>query len=49
MRGVWNGQRESEGFFDSVMRVVCALTNLLLITHPIRCASLRSGSRTSVS
>ena len=49
VRGVWNGQRESADFFDSVMRVLCALTNLLLIAHPIRCASLRSGSRTSVS
>ena len=47
--GVWNGQRESAGFFDSVVRVVCALTNLLLIAHPIRSASLRSASRASVS
>ena len=33
---VWDGTREPELFFDSVMRVVCALTNVILRTHPLR-------------
>ena len=33
---VWDGLREPEVFFDSVMRVVCALVNFILRTHPLR-------------
>ncbi len=33
---VWTGIREPELFFDEVMRVVCALANVILRTHPLR-------------
>ena len=33
---VWDGIRQPDLFFDSVMRVVCALTNVILRTHPLR-------------
>ena len=33
---VWDGNREPAEFFDSIMRVVCALANVILRTHPLR-------------
>ena len=33
---VWDGIRQPDLFFDSVMRVVCAWTNVILRTHPLR-------------
>jgi hypothetical protein len=33
---VWDGLRQPEVFMDSIMRVVCVLTNVVLRTHPLR-------------
>ena len=33
---VWTGTRDPHPFFDQVMRVVCALVNVILRTHPLR-------------
>lgn len=33
---VWTGTRDPHLFLDQVMRVVCALTNVILRTHPLR-------------
>jgi len=33
---VWDGIRQPELFFDSVLHVVCALVNVILRTHPLR-------------
>lgn len=33
---VWDGTRDPAVFFDAVMRVVCALVNVILRTHPLR-------------
>ena len=35
-REVWTGTRDPHSFFDQVMRVVCALVNVILRTHPLR-------------
>jgi hypothetical protein len=48
-RTVWEGTREPEEFFDSVMRVVCALTNVILCTHPLWASDHRRADGRSVS
>ena len=37
IRGVWRGGYSRDGFVDKMVRVVCALTNLVFHEHPIRC------------
>jgi len=46
---VWEGTRQPELFVDSVMRVVCALTNVILCTHPLRAREHNSVDSGSVS
>ena len=46
---VWEGTRQPELFVDSVMRVVCALTNVILCTHPLRAREHNSVDGGSVS
>ena len=48
-RTVWEGTRDPEEFFDSVMRVVCALTNVILCTHPLWASDHRRAHGRSVS
>ena len=48
-REIWDDIRESELFFNSVMRVVCALVNVTLRTHPLRPREHPSADGTSVS
>ena len=35
VRTAWKGRRDPVEFFDSVLRVVCALTNVILCDHPL--------------
>ena len=46
---VWDGIREPEVFFDRVMRVVCALTNVILHTHPLKAREHHRVDEGSVS
>ncbi len=46
---VWDGIRQPDLFCDSVMRVVCALTNVILRTHPLRAREHHSVDGGSVS
>ena len=46
---VWDGVRRPELFFDQVMRVVCALVNIILATHPLRADEHASEDGRSVS
>ena len=39
----------SEGFFDSVMRMVCALVNVILLAHPVRADEHHSADGGPVS
>ena len=41
--------REPAEFFDSIMRVVCALANVILRTHPLRAREHVSVNGGSVS
>jgi hypothetical protein len=36
VKGVWRGEHYTTDFYDAVMRVACALMNLIFETHPIR-------------
>ena len=36
VKGVWRGGYRPDGFINDVVRVVCALTNLIFHEHPIR-------------
>ena len=46
---VWDGMREPELIMDSAMRVVCALANVILRTHPLRAREHPSVDGGSVS
>ena len=48
-RDVWTGTRDPHLFFDRVMRVVCALTNVIIRTHPLRAREHPSVDGGSVS
>jgi hypothetical protein len=48
-RTVWEGTRDPAEFFDQVMRVVCALTNVILCTHPLWARDHRRADGGSVS
>ena len=49
VREVWDGIRHPDNFFDSVMRVVCSLVNVILLTHPLRAREHHSANGNSVS
>jgi hypothetical protein len=46
---VWTGIRQPELFVDEVMRVVCALANVILRTHPLRAGEHPKVESSSVS
>ena len=46
---VWDGIRQPEVLMDSAMRVVCALTNVILRAHPLRAAEHVGADGGSVS
>ena len=46
---VWTGDREPALFMDAAMRVVCALVNVILQSHPLRARAQHSVDGGSVS
>ena len=48
-REVWDGIRQPELFFDQVMRVVCALANVIIRTRPLRSREHPKVGESSVS
>ena len=48
-REVWTGIRDPELIFNEVMRVVCALANVILRTHPLRAREHPKVGSSSVS
>ena len=45
---VWDGIRQPEVLMDSAVRVVCALANVILQTHPVRAREHPSADGGSV-
>jgi hypothetical protein len=48
VKGQWRGEHHTTEFYDAVMRVACALTNLIFEAHPIRAGRQGAVKRATV-